>query len=449
VLDALPLDSRAVAVAAALVALPGVLVVRSPWRAMPLVSLAFWVTSWTWLLGGSRTRFLHVALVVLAALALLRLLRPGPMPRLGRAQMLVVLGAILLAVPQARRVVPPGTRAPVEALAAELLAWHDGWPASFEPLSPRQPFEAGGLAGIAADVVLLSGAPAHRALFAVTVVADVSLLLALWSLAATRAPPGRAAVVAAAALLPAAAAAEASGVLASAFAVEAVALWHDRRGHASAFTAGACVAAAIATDVTTALGALLLVSVLSRIGPASIADRAQASPVPGRLRTAAWTAAVLALPLVGRVPPFDAPDAAALAAVALTGLLGPIARRRSVAEWRVVASGLVVVAAGGAFLGRAADDVVTRDEEAAMTWIRDHAHPLDLVCAPEGPAARWIPALAARATTAPLRRGWPRPHGACAVRISMSGLLPPGVVAAETPAFRAGQVVVWTASQGR
>jgi hypothetical protein len=130
-------------------------------------------------------------------------------------------------------------------------------------------------------------------------------------------------------------------------------------------------------------------------------------------------------------------------------LIGPIARRRSVAEWRVVASGLVVVAAGGAFLGRAADDVVTRDEEAAMTWIRDHAHPLDLVCAPEGPAARWIPALAARATTAPLRRGWPRPHGACAVRISMSGLLPPGVVAAETPAFRAGQVVVWTASQGR
>jgi hypothetical protein len=201
VLDALPLDARAVAVAAALVALPGVLVVRSPWRALPLLSLAFWVTSWTWLGGGSRTRLLHVFLTVFGALALFRIVRPGPLPRLGRAQMLVVLGAILLAVPQAGRVVPPGTRAPVDALAAELLAWHDGWPASFEPLSPRQPFRARGLAAIAADVILLSGAPAHRAVFAVSVAADALLLLALWSLAATRSPPGRAAVVAVAALL--------------------------------------------------------------------------------------------------------------------------------------------------------------------------------------------------------------------------------------------------------
>jgi MYXO-CTERM domain-containing protein len=448
VLDALPLDARAVAAAAALAALPGVLVVRSPWRAMPLLSLAFWVTSWTWLDGGSRTQVLHGFLMVFGALVLLRIVRPGPLPRLGRPQMLVVLGAILVAVPQAQRVVPAGTRAPVDALAAELLAWHDGWPASFEPLSPRQPFQASGLAAMAADVVLLSGAPAHRAVFAMTVAADALLLLALWSLAGTRAPSGRAAVAAAAALLPAAAVATASGVLASAFAVEAVALWHDRRGHPSAFTAGACVAAAIATDVTTAPCALLLASLLSRIAADPAADHAPASPVPGRGRTAAWTAAVLALPLLWRLPTVEAPDAGSLAAVALAGLLGLVARRRSVVEWRVVASGIVVVAAGGAFLGRAAD-VVTRDEEAAMTWIRDHARPLDLVCAPDVPAARWIPAIAGRPATLPMGPGWPVPAGECAVRISLSGLPPPGALPSDAPAFRAGQAVVWTASQGR
>ncbi|PYQ45096.1 MAG: hypothetical protein DMF77_05440 [Acidobacteria bacterium] len=448
-LDALPLDARVLAAAAALMALPGVLVVRSPWRALPLLSLAFWVASWTWPLGGSRTQVLHVLLMVFGALALFRIVRPGPLPRLGRAQMLVVVGAILLAVPQARRVVPPGTRPPVDALAAELLAWHDGWPASFEPLSPRQPFQASGLAAIAADVILLTGAPAHRAVFAVKVAADALLLLALWSLAGTRAPAGRAAVVAAAALLPAAAVAEASGVLASAFAVEAVALFHDRRGHPSAFTAGACVAAAMTTDVTTAPCALLLASLFARIAPDPVVDAAPASPVPGRLRTAAWTAAMLALPLVWRVPPVEAPDAASLAAVGLTGLLGLAARRRSVAEWRVVASGLLVMAAGGAFLGRAADDVVTRDEEAAMTWVRDHARPLDLVCAPDVPAASWIPAIAGRRATVPMGRGWPVPAGECAVRISLSGLAPPGAAPVDAPAFRAGQAVVWTASQGR
>jgi hypothetical protein len=447
-MDALPLDAPAVAAAAALVALPGVLVVRSPWRAMPLVSLAFWVTSGTWPLGGSRTRVLHGFLMVFGALALFRIVRPGPLPRLGRAQILVVVGAILLAVPQARRVVPPGTRAPIDALAAELLAWHDGWPASFEPLSPRQPFEASGLAAIAADVVLLSGVPAHRALLAVSVVADALLLLALWSLAGTRAPPGRAAVLAAAALLPVAAMAEASGLLASAFAVEAVVLWHDRRGHPSAFTAGACVAAAIATDVTTAPCALLLASLLSRIGPDPAVDHAPVSPVPRRLRTAAWTAAVLALPLAWRVPPVEAPDVASLGAVALTGVLGLAARRRSAAEWRVVASGLVVVAAGGAFLVRAAA-VVTRDEEAAMTWIRDHARPLDLVCAPDVAAARWIPAIAGRPAAVPIGPGWPVPAGKCSVRISLSGLAPPGGLPRDAPAFRAGQAVVWTASQER
>jgi hypothetical protein len=409
VLDALPSDARAALAAAALVALPGVLVVRAPWRAMPLVSLAFWVTSWTWLGGGSRLRVLHVALMALAALALFRVVRPGPLPRRGWAQVVVVVAAIVLAAAQTRRVVPSGTDAPIDALAAELLTWHDGWPASFEPLSPRQPFEASGLAAISADVMLLSGAPAHRALLAATAVAQIALLLALWSLASLRLPPGRAAVVAVVALLPAAATAEGSGVLAAAFAVEAAALWHDRRGHPSAFTAGACLAAGLATDAATALGALILAILVVSIRAVPLVEVTAASRVPGRLRTAVGTAVVLALPLLWRVPPLGAPTLA----------------------WP------------------AAADVVTPDELAAMAWIRDHARPLDRVCAPDVPAARWIPALAARATTVPLRPGWPRPDGGCAVRISLSGLLPPDANDVGTEAFRAGQAAVWTTSQKR
>ncbi len=417
-LEALPPDARAAAAAAALVALPGVLVVRAPWRALPLVSLAFWVISWTWLFDAPRARVLHVFLMAFAALAVFRIVRPGPLPRRGWAQTTIVVAAIVLAAAVARRAVPSGTDAPIDALAAELLAWHDGWPASFEPLSPRRPFEASGLAAISADVLLLSGAPAHRALLAVTVVAHVALLLALWSLASLRMSPARAAAVAVAALLPAAAVAEGPGVLAAAFAVEAVALWHDRRGHASAFTAGACIAAGLATDPATALGALLLATLLVRFRSAPVADAPPASRPPGRRRTAVWTAVVLALPLLWRAPPLHLPEPTPLASA-----------RASV--WP------------------AAADVVTRDEREAMAWIREHTGPLDLVCAPEVPAARWIPALAARATSVPLRPGWPRPDGPCAVRIALSGLLPPGAREGEAPSFRAGSAAVWTTSQKR
>jgi hypothetical protein len=409
VLDALPPDARAAAAAVALAALPGVLVVRAPWRALPLVSLTFWVLSWSWLWGGTRSRLLHVALMAFATLALFRVVRPGPLPRRGRAQVIVVVAAIVLAAALARPAVPPGTEAPIDALAAELMAWHDGWPASFEPLSPRQPFEASGLAEVSADVILLSGAPAHRALRAATIVAHVALLLALWSLASTRLPPVRAAALAAAALLPAAAVAEASAVLAAAFAMEAVALWHDRRGHASAFTAGACTAAGLATHPAAALGGLLLALLLVRIGAARPGEvRPTSSRVPGRLRTAVCTAVVLAFPLLWRIPPL-----------------------------------------GGALVRPPRAEVVSPDELTAMAWIRENAGPLDLVCAPDVPAARWIPALAARATTAALRPGWPRPDGPCAVRLSLSGRLPRGANDGEPASFRAGSTAVWTTSQKR
>jgi hypothetical protein len=236
-------------------------------------------------------------------------------------------------------------------------------------------------------------------------------------------------------------------VLASAFAVEAVALWHDRRGHPSAFTAGACVAAAVATDVTTAACALLLASLFSRIAriPRRTTPRLRAFPAlahGGRDGGGARASTRVALPS-GR-----GAGRGLARAVALAGLLGLAAGRRSVAAWRVVVSGLVFLAAEVPSSGGRAD-VVTRDEEAAMTWIRDHARPLDLVCAPDVPAARWIPAIAGR----PRRRG----HGAGMARARGGvrgpdlalGAAPAGALPADAPAFRAGQAVVWTGSQGR
>ncbi len=46
-----------------LLLLPGLLVVRAPWPAVPFLSLSFWALSWGWLFGASRQRFLHAALL--------------------------------------------------------------------------------------------------------------------------------------------------------------------------------------------------------------------------------------------------------------------------------------------------------------------------------------------------------------------------------------------------
>jgi len=76
---------------AALLLLPGFLVVRAPWTAVPFLSLFFWIASWWWLPFGGRGRFLAGALVAFILLAVLdwfassrhglRGLRPSPSPR--------------------------------------------------------------------------------------------------------------------------------------------------------------------------------------------------------------------------------------------------------------------------------------------------------------------------------------------------------------------------------
>src|SRR5689334_14792491 len=80
---------------AVLLLLPGLLVVRAPWPAVPFLSLSFWALSWGWLFGASRQRFLHAALLGFLLLAALRLLKPLGL-RAPRGATLLVLGAAAL-----------------------------------------------------------------------------------------------------------------------------------------------------------------------------------------------------------------------------------------------------------------------------------------------------------------------------------------------------------------
>jgi hypothetical protein len=454
VLGAWPLDARAVAAVVALLAVPGLVVVLSPWRATPLLSLAFWVISWTWMGGAGRSRFLQAALAALLALALLRLLRRGPWPRPHRVHLLMAAVVLVAGVPASFRTVPSGTRMPFESLTAQLLAWHDGWPVSFEPLLAVAPFRAGGLALLAGDVVLLSGAPPHRAILVMAAAAQLALLLALWSLAALRAPPANAALVVAIALLAIAGTAVGPGALATAFAVQAVALWHDRRGHPSAFAAGACAAAAMATDPATGLAALAVAAggahAIVRIG--SSRDAAAAPSRADRRRTAVLTALLLALPLLVRRPPVFGPEPAPLIALAVVVMLSLAARRTGPANVRPLAIAAVLAAAvmSAAIIAvEAPSGDIDAGDAAAMEWIRAHARPLDHVCAPDVPAARWIPALAARPSSVSVAPGWPAPTAPCTVLLSLSGAAFPGAIPPRRPAFRAGSAAVWTTSQER
>jgi hypothetical protein len=455
VLEAWPLDARAVAAMVALLALPGLVAVLAPWRAMPLLSLAFWVISWTWLGGAGRTRFVHAALAALVALALLRVLRPGPVPRPRPAHLVLAAVALMACLPAARRTVPSGPGMPLESVTAELLAWHDGWPVSFEPLLPVAPFRASGVALLAGDVLLLTGARPHRAVLIVAVATQMALLLALWSLAALRAPPPIAAGVTAIAMLAVAGASVGPGTLATAFAVQAVALWHDRRGHPSAFAAGACAAAAVATDPATGLAALAVAAigarVIVRLAPPRDRDEDALAPRRHRLRTAVWTTLVLGLPLLVRRPPISAPEVAPLVALGVVlafSLASRVARPGSVRRFALAT--LAAAAVVGALLAlRAPSGDINPDDAAALGWIRAHARPLDQVCAPDVPAARWIPAMAARPASISVGPGWPAPSAPCTVLLSLSGVASPGAIPRGPPAFRSGSAAVWTTSQDR
>src|SRR5512147_3138655 len=67
---------------AALVLLPGLLVVRAPWTAVPALSIAFWVLSAWWppFAGLGRGRFVSAALTAFGLLLLLRAIPKHEVP---------------------------------------------------------------------------------------------------------------------------------------------------------------------------------------------------------------------------------------------------------------------------------------------------------------------------------------------------------------------------------
>jgi len=69
-------EARGLLALGALLLLPGLVIVRAPWTAVPFLSAAFWIVSWWW--GLPRLAFLHGAVVAFALLVLLRLFQPLP-----------------------------------------------------------------------------------------------------------------------------------------------------------------------------------------------------------------------------------------------------------------------------------------------------------------------------------------------------------------------------------
>jgi hypothetical protein len=428
--------------AAALSLLPGLLVVRAPWTAVPAPSLSLWaLAAWWPLVGGlGRGRFVWSALLVFGLLALLRLLpkhvvppppgwppppcspppeRPGrTSPRLATAPSLLVLTvALVLLVPLPLWHHAPGPRLAFQTTTARLLMWRDGIPATAEPLLPVAPVgaHAPALATLAADVSHLSGLDPALSLVLVVIGAAGLLLIGLFALQATWAPPRVAALGAivglAAAPFPAVLSpfGEGEALLALAFALPASALLLGRASRSSAVAAGMLLAAAALAQPLLAAGmGALVVGVAWR--------RASGAPARGG-RLALALAVALGAGAPGLWPLFRALSLREVAVVArsirlvdllplslgtlLAGLvpllLLRVAEARSRAG-RVAAAGLALVGAA-LLVGRVhrwvASGQLPPPIRAALARVAVEAHPFEAVCGPEG-VRDWVPALAGR-----------------------------------------------------
>ncbi len=188
---------RAAAGLAAMLLLPGFLVVRAPWPVVPFLSLFFWIASWWWLPSVGRARFLAGALLAFALGSLLRLVRLRP-PRPSWPALVAVAATLLRAgaafVPVAG--VGPG----LDTTPARLMVWHDGMPSSYAPLREAGRFGAHphGLDAVAADLSLLSRLPLAEAAVLAVAVAGGASVLGLYALLVRRLTPGAAALVTAA-----------------------------------------------------------------------------------------------------------------------------------------------------------------------------------------------------------------------------------------------------------
>ena len=354
---------------AVLLLLPGGLMLLARWSVRPFLSVAFWIASWWWLprLGPGRGAFLKGALLAFALLGLARLLKPlrprplaaHPAGSLSLAKGLVWGGmALALVAPLTASWLPP-PEAALDGLTARLLVARDGIPETCEPLLPGREFGLvpQGLASLAADVGLVSDAPAWPALRVAIGAAQALLLLAGFHIArrfVADVPAALGAIVLALSV-------SALGVL-SAGAVLGAALALAAAPQVAGPARAPAVGAGVLLGASALCGGLAAPVVALGIGLASAMRRAGAGrgAALGRLGLAAATASLVVLPSLLHV---------SVASLLPSGLVG--ARVRS--------------------LERAPD----ADERAAMSWLESHTGPLDVVCA-DAPAALWIPALAGR-----------------------------------------------------
>lgn len=371
---------------------PGLALVAAPWPAVPLLSVALWLGSWglSDLLGLSREATLRSSLLFFGLLALLRLPRLPPRTRLSPAAWAVAGSALLGLGGTALAALPRGPQAPGLALDARLLVARDGWPLTQTPFWSERDFETPpGLALLAADVSLLSGADVATSLLLVSLGARgllaCALLLALRRLGA----PGGSQPWAA--LLPwflhAAWPLRAEPVeLAVALGLAGWALLARGLTRAPAAAAGLLLAGALAAEARA--GGLLLAAAVAHAALAGW--RGRAAERGPRMARAAVATVLLAC--------------------------GSLALRHGPA--RVVPP------------AAAPEPALDAHDLAAFRWLRDHS-PLDsVICSPDAGRAAWHPALAERPPAGP--------GEACTLRYLRSS----GESAAGPAAFRDGPVQV-------
>lgn len=276
----------------ALLLFPGLLVVRAPWSAVPLLSLTFWIASWWWLPSMGRTRLLGAFLLAFGLAALLRLARLDA-SRPSWPPLLVLAAAVLCACVG----LAAGPRLALAPTAAQLMVWHDGLPATYVPLREAGSFGAHphGLDAIAADVALLAGLPASRALALAAAAARGVWAIGLYILLGRLLTPrvaavgtlGASAVVSLLEVVDRGG--DASSFLAVGFALAAAGLLSTGGSRGAAIAAGAFVGAAVMTGPAVS-GAVLALAVA---GAAAFRR--------GRFLLAAAAAFVTAAPFLLRV----------------------------------------------------------------------------------------------------------------------------------------------------
>ena len=348
----------------ALLLWPGLVVVRSPGPVVPFLSLSFWLLSWWWGPSGrERSAFLAAALLLFVPLSLLRLLKPLPSSRPSGRTLVVFALALSCFLPLLWLPVAPGLS--LASAEAQLLAWRDGLPATYEPLLPLSPFgaHAPGLPFLAADVALLSGASPSRAVLLAALAACGLLVLAIFTLLERAGRPAlgaRAAVAATLAILIGVhegLALPGPAALAAGLALVALALLVRGSGRSPAVAGGALLGAAVTAH---ALVALCLAIAVACVGS----------------RSRRVLALALGLVLCG--PRLW---------LTLRAISGAELRLAPAAELRELLPSREAVPSAGALR--------------AMAWMRDHTDPLALVCTSPDPAGRWVPAVAGRRIAAP------------------------------------------------